>query len=251
MPNINKYFIHLIRIGHFLKVHRAILVLSALLTSLPLQAVTFSDWISSEVGVFLKDYSETLKSDKGYRLEYKTGNIDPRLNLLICESPAIFSFQSDPLSRNKSTIKIECKDKKRWSIFVGVKIDIFKEAWVASQTLPRKHRITQSDIDRAEIQINKSQKGYFDNKNKILGMHLRRSIKEGQAFYPGLLSSPKVIERGDTVVISALSQVISVKMLGTAMSDGKIGQQISVKNKKSSRVIRAMVTGKGKVSIPM
>jgi len=251
VPNINKYFLHLIRIGHFLKVHRAISVLSALLITSPCQAITFSDWVTNEVGAFLSTYSESLKSEKGYRLDYKTGKIDPRLNLSLCNSPAIFSFQSDPMYRNKTTVKVECNDKKRWSIFVGVKVNIFKTVWVASQTLPRNHRLTHADLQQAEIQINKSRKGYFDNQSKLLGMRLRRSINEGLAFYPSLLSPPKVIERGDTVVISALSQVISVEVLGTAMSDGKLGQQISVKNKRSSRIIRATVVAKGKVAVPM
>jgi len=251
VPNINKYFLHLIRIGHFLKVHRAIFVLSTLLTALPCQAITFSDWVTGEVGTFLSTYGERLKSEKGYRFDYKTGKIDPRLNLSLCKSPALFSFQSDPMSRNKTTVKVECQDKKRWSIFVGVKVNIFKSVWVASQTLPRNHRITRADLQQDEIQINKSRKGYFDKQSKLLGMRLRRSIQEGHAFYPGLLSSPKVVVRGDTVVISALSKVISVEMLGTAMSDGKLGQQISVKNKKSSRIIRATVIAKGKVAVPM
>lgn len=251
MPNINKYFLHLIRIGHFLKVHRAILVLCLLLIANPCRAVTFSDWITGEVETFLTAYTEKLKSEKDYRFEYKVGNIDPRLNLKPCESTTQFSFQSDPMSRNKTTIKVECNDTKRWSLFITAKINIFKSVWVASQTLPRNHRITKADLYQSEIQINKSSKGYFSNENRVLGMRLRRSIQEGHAYYPGLLSSPKVIERGDTVVISAFSQVISVEMLGTAMSDGKLGQQIAVRNKKSSRVVRATVIAKGKVAVPM
>ncbi len=217
----------------------------------PSQATTFSDWITAEVNTFLTTYTEKLKSEKNYRFEYKTGNIDPRLNLKPCNSTTKFSFQSDPLTRSKTTIKVECNDKKRWSLFIAVKVNIFKSVWVASQTLPRNHRISEADLLQAEIQINKSRKGHFSKKNKLLGMRLRRSILEGNPYYPELLSSPKVIERGDTVVISALSQVISVKMLGTAMSDGKLGQQIAVRNKKSSRVVRATVMAKGKVSVQM
>ena len=101
------------------------------------------------------------------------------------------------------------------------------------------------------IQINKHRKGFFVNQQNIVGMLIRRSIQSGDVFYPGMLAPPKVIARGDTVIISALSDVISVQMMGTALSDGKLGQQISVRNKKSERVVRATVVSRGRVSVPM
>ncbi|WP_250658456.1 flagellar basal body P-ring formation chaperone FlgA [Alkalimarinus coralli] len=251
MPCLDKYCLLLISIGHFLKVRRAILVLLLLFSITPVNASTFSEWASQETRFFLDEYSQTLASEKNYRSNYKIGNIDPRLNLTKCSTPLSFTFQGDPLERNKNTIKVVCSDKKRWSIFVGAEINIYKEVWVASQTLPRGQRVKKSDLERAEIQVNKFRKGYFVNQQNIVGMLLRRSIQAGDVFYPGLLLPPKVVARGDTVVISALSDTISVQMMGTAMSDGKLGQQIPVKNKKSQRVVRATVISKGQVVVPM
>lgn len=249
--SFDKYCLLLISIGHILKVRRAILVLLLLLFATPGTASAFSEWASQQAQLFLEGYSKTIAADKGYRSNYKIGNIDPRLNLTICEKPLSMAFQSDPLERNKNTLKVICNDQKRWSIFIGVKIDIFKDVWVASQTLPRGYRVKKSDLERAEIQVNQSRQGYFVHQRNIVGMILRRTIQAGDVFYPGLLLPPKIIERGDTVVISALSDTISVQMMGTALSDGKLGQQISVKNKKSDRVVRATVVSKGKVTVPM
>ncbi|MFD2228783.1 flagellar basal body P-ring formation chaperone FlgA [Alkalimarinus sediminis] len=256
MPCLNKhrfdkYCLLLISIGHFLEVRRAIFVLLLVFVASPSTAQPFSEWASQQALQFLEDYSKKIAADKGFRSDYKIGNIDPRLNLAACEKPLEITFQSDPLERNKNTLRLTCHDQKRWSIFVGAKIDIFNDVWVASQTLPRGYRVKKSDLERDEIQINQSRQGYFVNPQNIVGMTLKRSIQAGNVFYPGLLIPPKVIERGDTVVISALSNTISVQMMGVALSDGKLGQQISVRNKKSDRVVRATVISKGKVSVPM
>ncbi|UZE97761.1 flagellar basal body P-ring formation chaperone FlgA [Alkalimarinus alittae] len=216
-----------------------------------MSASSFSQWVSQETQQYLNTVTETLAADKGFRSDFKIGNIDPRLNLTKCEIPLTFEFQGDPLERSKNTIKVTCHDKKRWSIFVAANINVYKEVWVASQTLRRGQRVKDSDLKRAELQVNQSRQGYFINKHNIAGMTLRRSIQAGDVFYPGLLLPPKVIERGDSVVISALSDTISVQMMGEALSDGKLGQQISVKNKKSNRIIRATVVSKGEVTVPM
>ncbi len=251
VPCIIKYCLLLISIGQFLKVHRAILVLGILLTTHTSQAATFSEWASNEARLFLTELTDSLQSEKGYRSTFDIGNIDPRLNLSACKKPIEFQLQGNPLTRQNNTLKLECNDQKHWSIFVGVSISTFKKVWVASQTLPRNHHISQGDLELREIQTNQSKRDYFIQKNNLVGMKLRRALKAGDIIYPGVLSPPKVVERGDTVVISAISPTISVEMLGTALNDGKLGQQISVKNKKSNRIIRATVVSKGKVSVPM
>ena len=249
--SFDKYCLLLISIGHFSKVRSAIFILLSLLLATPVNASSFSAWATQETQLYIEQYIERLTTEDDYRTNFKIGNIDPRLNLSICKSPLSFTFQGNPLERSKNTIKVTCTDQKRWSIFVGAKIDIFKDVWVASQTLPRGHRVRQSDLEHSEIQINKHRKGFFVNQQNIVGMLIRRSIQSGDVFYPGMLAPPKVIARGDTVIISALSDVISVQMMGTALSDGKLGQQISVRNKKSERVVRATVVSRGRVSVPM
>jgi flagellar basal body P-ring formation protein FlgA len=53
------------------------------------------------------------------------------------------------------------------------------------------------------------------------------------------------------VVISARSGAINVRMPGEALSGGILGQQISVRNLTSQRVIKARVMGPGQVEVEM
>jgi flagella basal body P-ring formation protein FlgA len=52
-------------------------------------------------------------------------------------------------------------------------------------------------------------------------------------------------------VIMASTQGIMIKMRGTAMQDGELGQQISVKNNQSKRIVKARVSDSGLVSVTL
>ncbi|NEP50997.1 MAG: flagellar basal body P-ring formation protein FlgA, partial [Moorea sp. SIO3C2] len=51
------------------------------------------------------------------------------------------------------------------------------------------------------------------------------------------LEQPLLIKRGDSVVVTARTGTLTVKMPGTALMDGHRGEQISVRNKQSNRVV--------------
>jgi len=63
--------------------------------------------------------------------------------------------------------------------------------------------------------------------------------------------APKLIRRGDQVVIVATTGGISVRMAGTAMADGRRDEQITVKNKSSNRLIKVRVVAPGTVQAVM
>ena len=63
-----------------------------------------------------------------------------------------------------------------------------------------------------------------------------------------MLDSPQLIAKDDTVMITSQSSIMSVSTLGTALQNGKKGRQIRVKNNRSGKIIKAYVTGIGKVS---
>ena len=60
-----------------------------------------------------------------------------------------------------------------------------------------------------------------------------------------------MIKRGESVVMTAKSGALQVRIQATALTDGHAGEQISVRNKQSKRVVEARVIGPGKVSVVM
>ena len=66
---------------------------------------------------------------------------------------------------------------------------------------------------------------------------------------PRMIEEPKVVKKGDEVMIVATKGALSVRSSGVALSDGRVGQQISVKNSATKRIVKARVKRKGLVQV--
>jgi flagella basal body P-ring formation protein FlgA len=93
--------------------------------------------------------------------------------------------------------------------------------------------------------------GYLSDINQAIGKKLTRPLQPDQVLAPVHVQLAEAIRKGDQVVITARSGTINVRMPGEALSDGVIGKQISVRNQRSNRVVRARVVGPGQVEVAM
>ena len=103
----------------------------------------------------------------------------------------------------------------------------------------------------AQRDVGLLQRGYISDPHQAIGRKLTRSLQADQVLTPAILQLAEIVRRGDQVVITARSGGISVRMQGEALSGGSSGQQISVRNLSSQRVVRARVTGPGQVEVEM
>jgi len=204
--------------------------------------------ITFALNSFLQNHSQTL-AERGFRSEYTVGNIDPRFNSKPCTSDIKFTFNKAPISQNNVTIKAACKAKKAWKLYISVEFNIFGPVIVAKRPIPRGQLLNKEMLDKQEQLINRSHHVSYSSKKNILGMIAKRSIRAGSIIQANFIAAPKLVKRGDSVMIVASNDAISVKMKGTALMDGSLGQQISVKNDKSKRIIKATVSKNGLVNI--
>jgi flagella basal body P-ring formation protein FlgA len=107
------------------------------------------------------------------------------------------------------------------------------------------------DVSLAERDIGLLNQGYLTSLQQALGKKLTRALLPDQVLAPVHVQQAEVIRKGDQVVISARSGGISVRMPGEALSDGALGKQISVRNQRSKRVVKARITGPGQVEVAM
>jgi flagella basal body P-ring formation protein FlgA len=80
---------------------------------------------------------------------------------------------------------------------------------------------------------------------------LKRQLNAGVPITGDILSQPVLIKRGEAVTITAEGDGLSVKMPGVAMSDGRRGEQIRIKNNNSAKIVDAQVTDAGQVTVSM
>ncbi len=98
-----------------------------------------------------------------------------------------------------------------------------------------------------EVELSRLPQGFYTNIDNILDHELKTALISGQPISPTHVAPPVLVHQGDTVTIEAGSAGITVHTLGTALENGRLGQQISVRNNRSDKVLRSRVVARGRV----
>ncbi len=91
--------------------------------------------------------------------------------------------------------------------------------------------------------------GFATAIDEVAGKVLRRSVSVGAALRSEWLESPKVVLRGDTVQVEAVTGAAHLKLEGVAEASGAIGEIISIWNPDSKHRFPARIEAKGKVLV--
>jgi flagella basal body P-ring formation protein FlgA len=209
---------------------------------------------SFDLTILLSEYLETVSkeyAEKGYRSEFSIGNIDPYHKIKDCDHRPVISNKRSPLKQARITTELRCNGTKPWKLYVGSEFKLYSQTVVAATSIRRGQVISANDLLIKEIVINQSNYSLYDDISDVVGMIAKRSIRAESTIQPGHLLPPKLVKRGDNVIIVARNSAISVRMNGTALSDGALGQQIPVRNTRSNRVVKARVSKAGLVTITL
>jgi flagella basal body P-ring formation protein FlgA len=200
--------------------------------------------VQSQVAQFLTDeYTKT----QAVKVEVKVGNLDNRLRLARCDQSLSFSLKDPVNSGGNVNVQVTCKGVSSWTILVPALAKVYRSVAVAGRILQRGDVVSASDLTTEIKDVGELRLGFALTPEAIIGKEVKFTVNKGEAFRNSALDAPLVIKRGDTVSMEAAAGEISVKTNGTAVTDGRLGQQIRVKNNQSARIINAKVIGSGKV----
>ena len=194
---------------------------------------------------------EHKQEKQGHIVSFQVGTVDPRLRLAPCNQPVGVTFQSDPQNSTRVTLQASCTGKRPWRLYLNAEIRIKAKAYVTSTPLARGTRLTADMVSKRLVVINQTPQSLFQTTDGLLGMELVRPVGADTLLTASLITAPNVVGRGDRVIINAKIGSIIVSTRGTALSDGRMGQQILVRNARSRRTVRAVVTGSDSVMVPM
>ncbi|MDN6073208.1 MAG: flagellar basal body P-ring formation chaperone FlgA, partial [Enterobacterales bacterium] len=117
----------------------------------------------------------------------------------------------------------------------------------AKNTLERGAVISPSDIELKKRNISSSRAGVITNPDEVVGLTVKRRIRDLQPISPAQLDQPIMVDRGQRVVMIAEQDGIEARTMGEAMKKGRKGDMIKVKNESSQRVVSAVVDNIGVV----
>lgn len=215
-------------------------------------ASTGSEQIHASVSSYMLAYRQDLLKQYGssVRIEYEINNLDPRLSMANCLEPLTVKLKSRT-SIGRANVKVSCLKGSPWSIYVPVEIKLYRHVVVTRSPLSRQTMFTDSTLYLREMDVSKLRGSYFTSLDDVLGMQSKRQIPADTTVVASHIETPIMIKKGESVLITAKRGSLVVKNTGTAMMDGRIGQQISVRNRQSRRVIDAKVVAPGQVLVLM
>jgi flagella basal body P-ring formation protein FlgA len=184
--------------------------------------------------------------------EYEIGTtpLDIRLNLPQCPEPLEAFSPTELIKAGRVTIGVRCNNTdKKWSIFTSAIIKTFQNVIVLSQPIQRGEIITRAHLVIERRETSNLRDDFVTQPEQVEGKQVVRQLSEGSILSLKNLVEPKLIKRGDKVIISSTKPEFSIKMSGVAMMDGAKGQLIKVKNQNSGRIINATVIEPGLVTV--
>jgi flagella basal body P-ring formation protein FlgA len=233
---------------HFISLAFAALLISSQTTTASLG----SDDIKSTVNQFMTQHLESIKASHGKsaRAEFQIKSLDPRLTLADCSAPLISELSTQSNS-GRVNVKVSCQGQQRWSIYVPVEIKLFKPVITTLIPVARGDLITEADITHREMNISTINGTYFTKTSAVVGMQAKRALKADSVIIGHFIEPPITIKKGDSVLMTAQTNGLVVKIPAVALNNGRIGQQISVRNSQSKRVVKARVSAPGQVTVTM
>lgn len=199
--------------------------------------------LKQDTANFLTSYYQHLGS-----LEVSVGNLDRRLRLNRCNDPVEFTPRDSSGTGGNISVQVKCQTQGGWTLHIPAQVSVFRSIPVAMRDLARGEQISASDIQWETINISLLRQSYLLETKEIIGLEVKRNIGLGSPFLSASLDAPKVIYRGETVDLESSVGGINVSASGTALTDGRLGQKIRVRNNQSDRVVTGTVVASGKVS---
>ena len=224
----------------------------ALCLALPAMALALGPAeIRQAMDAFMADYRASFLSQQGdgVELDYRIGGLDNRLQLADCSQPLDVSPRDQGLGgRGQLMTKVSCADPA-WSIYVPVDLQLRRPVVVTTQPIGRHSVITASQVTLRAADVSAINGQYFTDPQAVVGHEATRLIHQDAVVLANQLELPPLVRKGEAVLILAREGGLEVKTAGTALSDGRLGEQIRVENKTSGRVVEAVVTGAGETEV--
>jgi flagella basal body P-ring formation protein FlgA len=178
-------------------------------------------------------------------IDVKAMPIDERVQIPECTSTLTFSSSPEALSQSNVSVKAQCNNNN-WYMFMVVKATETQPVVVISSAVSPGTLLTADNIRVVNMNKKRLRRSTFADIEDVLGARIKRRVSAGRPVDPNNLC---YVCKGDNVTISAGNPSMRVKTSGVALEDGRMGETIQVKNRRSNKKIYARVSSTGQVEI--
>jgi flagellar basal body P-ring formation protein FlgA len=118
---------------------------------------------------------------------------------------------------------------------------------VPSHDIARGTTLGDSDLEYQSVAALDVRAGTVTSMNQLDGMETRRVLRAGEPVRTDDVRHPILVTKGQTVTMTFAAPGITLTATGRAMSEGGLGETVTIQNPVSFRQITGIVTGAGAV----
>ena len=126
-------------------------------------------------------------------------------------------------------------------VSVRTYLKIYKEVYVARDTIKRDQIIEESDLLKVRKNVDRMPREYVTDKTKLIGKISTRTINPSESIQGNSLAEPPMVKSGDRLQIVYETPFIRLSAPGISLAKGLKGERIPVKNSDSKIVVFATV----------
>jgi len=185
------------------------------------------------------------------KVEITIPPLDQRLILPACTEPLdVFQPRGSTL-QGLTTIGIQCTDLKPWKIRVRAEIRVYDYIAVLSTGVRRGEEISEENIHLELTDLSTLRRDSLTEFTQLLGYRFKRRYSALRPLDHTMLDAPRLIQKGQNVMIVNQNAQIKVRMKGVALADGEKGGLVRVRNLSSGRIVQGYVAETGVVNVRM
>lgn len=186
---------------------------------------------------------------KLYNTAINIKKISSKLNLPLCNGPIDLDDNAPTKYFGRLSIKLQCANPF-WKLYLSAEIQGDLPVVKTTQGILKQAVIKEDDVVQELLPYQQVRNDAFINTETVIGLRAKKSIGPNTILTVKMVQPPFLVFKGRIVRIITRIGSIKVESVGTALSDGVLDQQITVKNNASNKTLRAIVIGPNQVEVP-
>ena len=204
-------------------------------------------------GLHIKEQAAQYFSEQGLNLSLL---VSDKRTFFPCSGPLDFHQRHE---NDWSTVLVRCSSEN-WETFI--RSANLSAKMVSSETLPTENRLSVAvlikNISKGQViseeylgfeaRTERQIHGAYNHISEVLGRKAKSNIAAGTILKARHLDTVYSVDKNDNVLVIAANKSITITTSAIALENGQVGDMIPVKNIKSEKIFKVIITGKKKVA---
>jgi flagella basal body P-ring formation protein FlgA len=176
--------------------------------------------------------------------------IGKRTRMPRCRKPLQYRLlQPQRVGPGRHTVIVQCPEPA-WKLFIAARIKAHIPVVVSTAIIPRHSLIRPEQLQQRIIDTTGLPHGALHDPAQAVGMRARRAIAPGTIIKAQMLLPPYWVYKGKPVMLITRIGNIEVRARGIAQKNAVENEMVAVKNERSGKIVRGIVTAPNTVVVP-